>query len=537
MSVSRQNVYMRVSAWLLLGIVIAGCGGPKSGGGFSSRKNGTSESKLRYPMTANPTTLDPAKVQDIETMDILANVFEPLVNYDEKNQLVGVLAESWKLSEDGKTYTFSLRKATFHDGTEVKAEDIKRSLERALSPDFASPTAETYLNDIVGAADVISGKSKELSGIKVVDDKTVEIKIDAPKPYFLGKLTYPCAYIVSTKSGVGEISKIEGMVGTGPFTINQYSPEQQITLKKFANYHSAPAQIESIERKIVKDATTRLNMFRKGDIDFVVLEKQDWKTARSDKELSSQLRFVDRPAVFYILLSSKAYAPFQDVHVRRAFALAVDRGRISDKILSGVPKAERWLPKGILDVEPQVKAPEYDPEAAKKEMAQSKFGSGDKLPPLEITIRADNSDARFVAEQIANDLENNLGWRVKPKNLEWGALLKARNRGELQSAFLSWYGDYIDPQNFLSMLLKSDASANFDKWTNREFDALVTTADAEKDVAKRKELYAQAEAIVLRDVPRVPLYHGVDGMLVNPRVQGLRFNLLGPMPHNQVTLK
>ena len=118
-------------------------------------------------------------------------------------------------------------------------------------------------------------------------------------------------------------------------------------------------------------------------------------------------------------------------------------------------------------------------------IAKTKYKSGSSLPELDLMVRSDNADARFVAEAIANDLEKNLGLKVKPKSLEWGAMLKARNRGELPSAFLSWYGDYLDPQNFLSLLLTTNASANFDKWSNPEFDKLCASADVEQNEQKR----------------------------------------------------
>jgi oligopeptide transport system substrate-binding protein len=524
--------------WFLsVAVLVAGCGSGGSGGGFSSRKApGSTASVFRYTMAENPTTLDPSKVQDVETLDLLGNVYETLVNYDENNKLVGVLAESWTLSEDGKTYTFKLRNAKFHDGTQVKAADVKASWERALGQGLASPTAETYLGDIVGAKELVTGAATELSGVKAVDDSTLTVTIGQRMPYFLGKLTYACCSVIPATTSKEEISDFKKAIGTGPFKITDLKPQQLVTLKKNPDYHSGSPIIEEVQRKVVKDAATRLNMYRNGNTDMLILEKQDWTAAKSDAKLSSDLKFINRPAVFYLLLSGKAYAPFKDVHVRRAISMAIDRDRITGKILAGVPKADRWLPSGILSVEPKAKAFSFDPSAAKEEMAKSSFGEGSKLPQLELTIRAENADARYISEQIANDLKNNLGMNVQPRTMEWGTLLKKRNKGELQCAFLSWYGDYIDPQNFLSMLLKSDASANFDKWSNSEFDALCTKADTEANEVTRANLYAQAETILLTEVPRVPLYHGVDGVLISPRVKGLRYNLLGTMPHLKVSL-
>ena len=524
------------SWWILgLGLILIGCG--NKSGGFSSRRASSAEGVFRYALANNPTTLDPTKVQDVDTADILQNIYEPLVSYDEQNKVVGILAESWQVSQDGKTYTFKLKSTQFHDGAPLTAKDVKASWERALSRDLASPTAETYLGDIVGAKEILKGTAKELAGVKVVDDRTVEVQIDQPRPYFLGKLSYACCYIVPAKQGLTEIRDLKQAVGTGPFSLESFNPEQSVKLKANATYHGGKPAISGIERRIVKDASTRLTLYRNGETDTTTLEKQDWAAIRKDSALASQLSFIKRPAVFYLLLSGRAQPAFQDVHLRRALMMSIDRKRITEQILAGVPLAERWLPEGINSVAPQTKALDFNIEEAKKELALSQFKTGDKVPTIEITFRAENFDAKAIVEAVAGDIRRHLGITVKPRSLEWGAILKARNRGELPCAFLSWYGDYIDPQNFLSILMASDASLNFDKWTNREFDALCKTADSEADATKRSELYAKAEDIVLRDVPRIPIYHGVDGVLTSPRVQGIRYNLMGTMPHSKVVLK
>lgn len=518
-----------------LGLAIAGCN--SGGGGFSDRKIAGSEKLLRYCLSANPTTLDPARVQDIDTMDIINNVYEPLVNYDEKNNLVGVLASEWKVSEDGTVYTFKLKSAKFHDGNSVTAKDVKASWERSLCKAVNSPIADTYLGDIVGAKDFAKGAANEVAGLRVVDDSTIEVKIDKPRPYFLGKLTYPCCDIVPARLGLKEIADVKDAIGTGPFVISDFKPEQRMLLKRFDGYHGDKALIDGIERPVVKDAATRLIMYQNHQTDLCTIEKQDWKKVQDDPKLKGQFRAIPRPAIFYLLLGGKAYAPFKDRHVRRAIMMAIDRKRICDEILKGVPIANRWLPEGILHGKPSHDVLPYDVEAAKKELAQSAYKTGSSLPTLELTIRADNTDAKFIAEQVANDLKKNLGMTIQPRALEIGAMLKARNRGELGCVFLSWYGDYIDAQNFLSMLLMSDAPANYDKWSNSDFDKLCAAADLEKDPAKRTSLYLQAEGLMLEEVPRVPLYHGVDGVLVDPRVGGLRYCLIGSLPHNKVTLQ
>jgi oligopeptide transport system substrate-binding protein len=525
------------SSWIIvLAIALAGCG-KSTGGGFSDRKVAGSQNILRYCIGITPTTLDPAKVQDPDTIELLNNIYEPLVNYDEHNKIVGNLASEWKVSDDGTVYTFKLANAKFHDGSVVNAKDVKASWERALSREISSPIADTYLGDIVGAKEISKGSAKELIGVKVVDDSTIQVTIDKPRAYFLGKLCYSCCDILPAKQGLKEIASAAEAIGSGPFKVGEFKPEQVINLKRFDEYHGEKAKIDGIERKIVKDPSTRLTMYRNGETDICPVEKQDWKAVSEDPKLKDQFQKIPQATVYYLLLSGKAYAPFKDRHVRRAVMMAINRERIANEIMKGVPIADRWMPPGIIDAKPTQGVLSFDPGAARAEMQMSSFGDGSKLPELELTVRSDNTDGRFIAEQISNDLKNNLGLTVKQRALEEGALLASRNRGALPSVFLSWGADYLDAQNFLSILLMSDAPANFDKWNNPDFDKLCAAADVEKDASKRETMYLQAEGIMLQDVPRVPLYFKVDGVLVSPRVSGFKANLLNMVPHNKVTLK
>ena len=528
---------LKVGVWIVLAIALVGCGNNSKSSGFSDRKSAGSQNVLRYCLGINPTTLDPAKVQDPDTIELLNNIYEPLVNYDENNKIVGNLASEWKISPDGTVYTFKLISAKFHDGTTITAKDVKASWERALSPEIGSPIADTYLGDIIGAKELAKGKGKDLPGVKVIDDTTVQVTIDKPRSYFLGKLCYSCCDVLPAKQGLKLVKTAADAVGSGPFSLSDYKSEQVVTLKRFDGYHGDKALIDGIERKIVKDPSTRLTMFRNGETDICTVEKQDWKAINDDEKLKAQFKKLPRATVYYLLLGGKAYAPFKDRHVRRAVMMAIDRHRITDEILKGVPIANRWLPPGIIDERPATGTLDYNPEEAKKELALSSYKTGSALPDLALTIRADNSDGKFIVEQVTNDLKNNLGLTVKPKMTEEGAMLAGRNRGELPCVFLSWGADYLDAQNFLSVLLMSDAPSNHDGWSNPEFDKLCAEADVEQVQAKRDALYLKAESLMLQEVPRVPLYFLVDGVLFSSRVSGYRSNLLNALPHNKVALK
>jgi ABC-type transport system substrate-binding protein len=179
----------------------------------------------------------------------------------------------------------------------------------------------------------------------------------------------------------------------------------------------------------------------------------------------------------------------------------------------------------------------YDPARAKQLLAEAGFPGGKGLPPLRIVYKSQTPDSQAIAESIATTLRQATGWKVQPTALEWTAMLQARNKRQLDGYVLSWYGDYLDPQNFLSFLFHSESPQNRDGYKNPEFDQLTEQADSEVDEKRRMELYQQAEDLLIEDAARIPIYYGRDAILKSPRVKGLRYNLFGNLPHTTVTVE
>ncbi len=484
---------------------------------------------LHLALSTAPTTLDPAKVQDVETAPVLMHVFETLVDYDEGSKIAPRLARSWTVSDGGRTYTFSLAEARFSNGKRFTSRDVRDSWYRALAPGLTSPVASTYLGDVVGATEIAQGR-KAVLGVETPDDRTLVVHLRRPFGAFLGKLTYPSAAVVDTEaSGAGEITGIAKAVGTGPFVMKAMEADRRVELAASPTSRERP-KLAGIEFSVARDAETRLNLYRQGRLDLLTLDRAQIAGVQRDAKLGKELRFVERPAVYYLLFNPKAYPPFANPAVRRAVAMAVDRGRIARSVLGALEPAERWVPPSVLPQGPGVPLPPFDPAGGRAELARAGL-KGEALPPLELAVRSDNADARAVSEAVASDLAKGLGMRVEPRAMEWGALLKARNRAELPCAYLNWTADYVDPENFLSALLTTGAGVNFDRWSNPEFDRLCAAGDSASDPALRARSYAAAEGIVLRALPRLPLYFGRDPVLVSPRVRGLRTNALGTMVH------
>ncbi len=516
-----------------------------SGGGQSADASGKVAGTLRYVITTEPTTLDPAVVQDGATIDLLQQVYQGLVGWGEKNEIVPLLAAGMpKASADGRTYTFTIRDgAKFHNGRQVTAEDLKYSITRSLDPKLKSPVAMSYLNDIVGAAAVADGKATNLAGVKVVDPKTIAITIDKPRAYFLGKLTYATAYAVP-KEEVEKGKMVDGAhvidetnaVGTGPFKIDSYVRQSKVTLAAFADYWGGKPKLERIERPIVLDAQTARNLYDTGALDLLTLDKSQYEQDRSNAQLKNEIKLWNRAATFYIGMNQTHYAPFKNPKFRQAVAHAIDKDAILQGVLLGVnPKAEGVLPIGMPGYDPTIKGLEYNPEKSKTLLAQAGYVNGQNLPPLKLTFRQKTPDLAKTAQVVKEQLAA-VGIPIELNEMEWGAYLKATHNHEVDFFHQRWSADYLDPQNFLSVLLHSGAPENNANYSNPAYDRLLDEADGTLNPKKRMALYNEAERMVVADAPWVPIYYQRDIELVKPHVTGIRDSLFGHLPHTTTTV-
>lgn len=521
-------------------LVLGGCGK----GRFASSPEGKADHVLVATIPTNPTKLDPAQVEDGDTIEVINQVFEGLVEYDEHNELVPNLAESWTVSEDGLTYTFKIKRGVkFHNGREMKADDVKYSWDRAAHPDVLSTvvgsvTEAGYMSDLVGVEDVFAGKTESISGVRVVDDHTVEVRIKSAKGYWPMYLQYPCYYIVAKEAaGFAPLRDVKNMIGTGPFKFEKFVDNQEVDLVRFDDYHRGPAKLERIKRLVAKDPQTRLQLYQSGRADWVPIERQDKALVDRDSELKEALVIVDRAAIWYVGFAPKVYAPFRDGRVRRAFAMAIDKDRIVREGFDSInQRAEGILPPAVPGHDPNFKGLPFDPAQAKQLLADAGYPNGRNLPLLKMYYRADRHDPKVVSEMVAQDLRANLGVNVELAPTEWKALLEMRAKGELPFFHLRWGADYLDPQNFLSFMLHTKAKENTLGYSNPRFDALCDQADRLplNQTEERFRLYREAERIaVVEDAIWLPIYFQRDLELVRPGVTGMRRSAMGPLPHTQ----
>jgi oligopeptide transport system substrate-binding protein len=481
-----------------------------------------------------PRTLDPAISSEMASHVYVMQIFSGLVKFDTKLNPAPDLAESWEVSPDGKTYTFHLRKdARFQDGRKLTSSDIKYSLERACNPATASPTASTYLNDIVGAAEVISGKAPSISGINIIDDSSFTITIDAPKTYFLSKLAYPTAFVVDRKNAEQGGEWWRKPNGTGPYKLAKWDDGSLIALQPNQYYSGEKATVRVLFHIL---AGYPMSLYETGKIDIAQVS-----AANIDKAMDETGPFYDQLQVspefsLRFIGFNTAKAPFDDPYVRQAFSHAVNKARII-KILQKemVTEAKGVIPAGMPGYNKDLNGLGYDPAIARELLGKSKYSGG--LPPITMTVVGNGGvmvDPYIGA--VIQDLQQNLGADIRIRLLDPVAFNHYLGQEVDEMYDFGWIADYPDPQNFLGILFRSGSEFNTSHFSSKELDDLLDRAAVEQDFDKRMALYGQAEQVVVQQAPVIPLWFQKNYILVNPGVHNFQLDPLGVPRLNLVTL-
>lgn len=480
---------------------------------------------LRLP-GGDPPTLDPALTQDATSAGYIVELFSGLVTIGQDLKIAPDLAKEWKVSPDGKTYTFTLRDdAKFQDGKPVTARDFKYSIERACDRKTGSVVADTYLGDIIGCRDKLTGKAQEVSGAKVVDDKTLALTIDAPRQYFLAKLTYPTAFVVDEKNVTGGGRNWTAKPnGTGPFKLKEYIPGQSLVLERNDNYYGNPKpSLKEIDYMLA--GGSGMIMYENGELDIIGVGPTDIERVMDPTNaLNKELVVSEDLSTSYVAFNVEK-PPFDDPKVRQAFGLALDRQKLNDVVLRNTAKlANGIVPPSMPGYQnPNAKAPNFDPERAKQLLSESKYAGN--LPDVTINISSAGGGAPSDLIQAMVEMwRTNLGVDVNIEQTEFATFLQdvSRRPNPYQMFSLGWIADYPDPQNFLDILFNSKSLDNHTGYANPAVDKLLNQAGIEPDAAKRQTLYQQAENQILTDAPWIPLLHGIDHVLVKPYVQGYK---------------
>ena len=459
---------------------------------------------------ADPPTLDPHLTSDTTSAGLVVEIFSGLVALNTDLQLVPDVAESWEINDDGTVYTFHIRdNAKFHSGRRVIADDFKWSMQRAAHPDTASPVADTYLNDIVGVEAVLEGETEFISGITVIDDSTLQIEIDAPKAYFLAKLTYPTAYVLDSENvASGGRTWTDSPNGTGPFRLKEYRIGERIILERNEHYYREHANVDSIAMNLAGGQS--MAMYENDEIDMTGVGLFDLDRVLDPSEPLHGELVVAPPAfsISYVGFNI-SMPPFDDPKFRQALNHAVDKKLIATEVLSDlVEPAYGILPPGFPAYDPELKGLGYDSELAKQLLAESKYADPESRPRIVVTVPGTGGTIGLDLEVVIEMWKQELGVEVEIQQVEWATYLQDLNQHKFQAyAGLGWEADYPDPQDFLDILFHSESSLNHGQYSNPEADAILEAARTETDVERRVELYQQAEELIVQDGAWLPLWY------------------------------
>ena len=473
----------------------------------------------------DPPTMDPHLTTDNISGGLVNEIFGGLVTLGLDLKVVPDLAERWDVSDDGRVYTFHLRKdAKFHDGKPVTAEDVRWSLERVADPNTLSPVAEQYLSDIVGVSAKLAGQESSISGLQVVDQHTIRITIDEPKSYFLAKLTYPTAFILDQKNVEGDGDEwLRQPNGTGPFKLAEYEIGEVLRLVRNEYYHLGPPNLDEVE--FILAGGNAMIMYENDEIHLTGVGLADLERVLDPSEpLNAELKAAPSSfGVSYIGLNVDM-PPLDDPLFRQALSMAIDRDTIAVAVLDGLRiPATTIIPPGFPSYSTDVQGYGYDPERALEVLKLSKYGNGlDNLPRITLSISGSfGADVPLDLEVILQSWQEVLGVEVEIQQTEWATFLQDLQARRYHMFTLGWGADYADPENFLDILFHSGSENNHTNYSSPQVDDLLEQARVEPDQETRFELYNRIEQMILDDAPWVLLWNtGETYALVKPEVKG-----------------
>lgn len=494
---------------------------------------------LVYCSEGSPENFNPQINTTGTSFDTAYPIFNRLVEFEPGTTNVKPgLAKSWEVSDDGLTYTFHLQEGVkfharkdFAPTRDFNADDVLASFNRMWKADDAyakvSGGAYDYFNDM--------GMPDLLKSIDKVDDLTVKFTLNKPNAPFIANLAMDFAAIHSKeymdamlKAGTPERVDQEP-IGTGPFILQAYEKDARILYKANANYFRGKQPIDKLVFAITPDQAVRTAKLIAGECDIAPYPgPADVEKLKSDPNLNVQEQ--EGLNVGYLALNVKK-APFDNVKVRQAFNMAFDKDAIVKAVYQGAGQpAKNPIPPTIWSYNDAVEPYPYDPEKAKALLAEA----GVKDLSIDLWYmpvqRPYNPDAKKVAELMQADLAK-IGVTAELKTYEWGEYRKRLQAGEHQTGMLGWTGDNGDPDNFMGVLLSCgsarEGGQNIAKWCNEDFTKLIDEAAATADVAKRTELYKQAQVIFHNDAPWVPIAHSVVYMPMSKKVKGYKIHPLG----------
>lgn len=458
---------------------------------------------------------------DIQTIDmhktsnnymVPLNVFDRLVEVevkDGKSEIVPSLAKSWDISEDGKTYILHLMEGVkFHNGEDFKADDVVYSLNRIVTVQGA--VNSSFVSQIEGFDELANGVATELSGVKAIDDYTVEIKLKEPYAGFMASLAAAPVSILDEKTTTMAGDKFgiepEFTVGTGPFKLKEWKLNEDIELVKNENYWKEAPKIDGVEIKVVPDTETQNIMFRNGELDILDLDYMVDYIPTYKQEFKDNLVSVPRVGITYFTFNENI-EPLNNVNIRKALSMAIDRQAIVDSMYNGTASIENGIfPKGLIGHNENIEAIEYNTEKAKEILAAEGYPNGFDM---EIAIDSASSDTTKSVLEIISEQLSEIGVNASLKTYDESTWLATRKAGELGSFMSIWTADYNDPDNFIYTFFGTDENTKLRSLNYKDKEVIDRVAKARAIInedERIKEYQALEKKIISEDRAWLPMY-------------------------------
>ncbi|WP_099159290.1 peptide ABC transporter substrate-binding protein [Virgibacillus ndiopensis] len=536
-----------------MSIFLAACGGDDSetsneGGddtntaeeGNSGEEGDSGETALAADQTFNvniktePPSLHPGKASDTTSSAVLDQIFEGLTRINQDGEPENAMASDIQTSEDLKTYTFTIRDgATWSNGDPVTAQDFEYAWKWVLNPESPDTDYAYQLYPIKNAEKAKAGDVPlDEVGITAKDDKTLVVELEQPTPYFLQLTAFHTYYPVNKKAVEGNdewaTDVSESYVTNGPFTMESWAHKDQIVLKKNPDYWDAEnVKLETINMFMVEDENTELQMYKNGELDWAGSPTGSIPLAAipSLKEDGS-LNISPKAGIYYYSFNNEV-KPFNNVNIRKAFALAINRQGIVDSITKGEQQpAMALVPPSIFEENKEGYFKDNNVEKAKELLKKGMEEEGiDELPVIKVTYNTDEGHAA-IAQAIQDMWRENLGVEVELNNEEWNVFLDTMGEGNYQVGRMGWIADFNDAINFLE-IFQTVGGNNYTNWENEEYAELLKKSRTETDPAARREILREAEALFMEEMPLAPIYFYTNLWLNKDYVKNIEVSPMG----------
>lgn len=474
-----------------------------------------------------PTSFNPSIGFDSVSWSPLNNLMEGLTRLGATHEPEPAIAEKWDVSPDGKVYTFHIRdNAKWSNGDDVTASDFVFAWKYMLNPDTGSPAA--FLGYFIEGAEAYNNGEGSVDDVKVraVDEKTFEVTLTSPQAYFLSVITNPSFFPINEKVATQNpnwFAEAASFVGNGPFNLTEWEHDSHFVMEKNPQYwDAANVKLDKVNWAIIDDTNTEYQMYQTGNLDVsgIPADLSDQLFAEGKVQVGDQ-------AGDYFYRFNVTLEPFQNVNIRKAFAMAVDQQQIVEFVTKkGEKPAYGFVSYGFMDPsgkdfrETSGDLIKTNVEEAKKLLAKGMEEEGyDTLPEVTLTYSTSDSHKK-IAEALQQMFKENLGVEVKLANMEWKVFAEEQTALKFQLSRSSFLADYADPINFLENF-QTGLSMNRTGWSNAEYDQLIKDAKNEGDETKRYEMMYKAEKILFDEMPIFPLYFYNQAYLQNEAVTGI----------------